>query len=141
MMALRVPEVPFIAPIPRVAVPPPAWVPTIDRYDRRAIVTLHQPLRPDYPTFAGRLWVALALDFPDQDLELEYVVFGAASGKPQSGKLAIPLRHQHEPWPVPELPTLLAPALNVSPRAGQKERHEERERQVTLARIKSEHEG
>jgi len=84
---------------------------------------LDEPLRPDHEEFAGKIWIAIKPEFPDEDLRIPYVLYAAATSKPVKGTVIIKLRHRHEAWSPPELPSRDAPAMPPITRTDQHERY------------------
>lgn len=48
----------------------PPHAPRVRAGESWAEVKLGEPLRPDYETYGGRLWVALAPEYPDEAILL-----------------------------------------------------------------------
>lgn len=107
----------FLSPL---ELPPTA--PRVSTGESWARVKLSEPLRPDFPTYGGSLWVALAPEYPDEDIRLPYVLYAAVASRPVNGEIVIAANHHREPWVQPELPSYMYPNLNVTVLEPQNER-------------------
>jgi rRNA-processing protein FCF1 len=99
---------------------PPPTAPRVRVEKHWAEVKLGEPLRPEYPTFGGRLWVGLGPEHPEEDIRLPYVLYAAVAGHPMKGVIVVPVRHMHEQWEAPTLPSYLNPKVQASLREDQK---------------------
>jgi hypothetical protein len=118
--AWQLPTLPILAPRKSEL---PAWLPRLRVETRWVRANVSEPLRPDYRTFAGKVWIALEPGYPDTDIRIPYVLYAAAGGKPQSGELVVAISHRHEPWQLPGLPSYLSPRLSRSRRETQFDRY------------------
>jgi hypothetical protein len=100
----------------------PAAAPRVAGDGKSAEIRMNEQLLPDRVTWGGRIWISLLPTYPDADIELPYTLYAAAGSKPASSNVEIRVEHQHQPWPMPELPTYMHTRLRLSPR---KSRYEE----------------
>ena len=77
---------------------------------------VNEPLRPQRPTFAGKMSIVLEPSYPNEDIRLPFRVYAAASGPPATGTLIVKVRHQPERWTLPELPSAAYPEVKLEKR-------------------------
>jgi hypothetical protein len=119
MAQLTRPTIPSLVGIAREPIP---GAPRVRVEEKWIECRLGEPLRPDHRAFAGKAWVCIEPEFPDNNLEIPYVLFAATAGKPVNGTVRILVRHRHEAWSPPSLPSRENPAIGTITRGSQHER-------------------